>query len=122
MLTGKEALELQEKLIIIYKYISQERLMKKFYLDGLEDSLTSPNMDSNLLVKKLIQKEDAPEILKESILALEEIKARFNISEKANDFENIINQKNLDYLCRRYGLKDCREIEKLDLSKLINAI
>ncbi|MEW6010244.1 hypothetical protein HYG87_08560 [Methanobacterium alkalithermotolerans] len=122
MLTGKEALELQEKLIIIYKYISQERLMKKFYLDGLEDSLTSPKMDSNLLVKKLIQKEDAPEILKESILALEEIKARFNISEKATDFENIINQENLDYLCRRYGLKDCREIEKLDLSKLINAI
>ncbi|GAB6055950.1 hypothetical protein JCM15415_12660 [Methanobacterium movens] len=122
MLNGKEALELQEKLIIIYKYISQERLMKKFYLDGLEDSLTSPKMDSNLLVKKLIQKEDAPEILKESILALEEIKARFNISEKATDFENIINQENLDYLCRRYGLKDCREIEKLDLSKLINAI
>jgi len=122
MLRGEDALELQEKLIIIYKYLKQERLMKKFYLDGLENNLSSPDLDSNPLVKKLIQKKDAPEILEESILALEEIKARFGFSEKVTDFEDIVNQENLDYLCRRYGLKDCREIEKLDLSNLINTI
>ncbi len=124
MLNKVEAVELQEKLIIIYKYLSQKKLLKKFFLEGLDNELFSRNLDGNPQVKKLVQMENAADFLEESILALEDIKKQsfdYNVNEDAT-FEEIINKINTDYLCKKYGLRDCQEIEKIDLSSLIEAI
>jgi hypothetical protein len=127
MLKGEEALELQEKLVIIYKFISQDKLMRKFFFSGLEKDLPPKNLDHNLMVKKIVQMDNSQDILKECILELEQLKPRkFNQEEDLegfNDkFDYIINKKNLDVTCKKYGLKDCGEIEKLDIDGLIELI
>lgn len=124
MLNKVQAVELQEKLIIIYKYLSQKKLLKKFFLQDLDSELFSRNLDGNPQVNKLVGMENAAAFLEESIMALEEIKKKsfdYDGDEDAT-VEEIINKINIDYLCKKYGLKDCQEIEKLKLSHLLEAI
>ncbi len=127
MLKGQEALELQEKLIIIYKFISQDKLMKSFFFSGLENDIPHRNMDDNPLVKKIVEMDDSQDILKACILELEQLKPRKfgeeDDLEGFNDkFDYLLHKYNLDYTCKKYGLKDCAEIEKLDIEGLIELI
>lgn len=124
MLKPAEAVELQEKLIIIYKYISQEKLLKKIFFNGLNSEIFSRDLEGNPMVKKLIHMDNALDFLEESIMELADITMHYfeHSSEEVTRFEEVLNQNNLDHLCKKYGLKDCQEIEKLELDVLIRAI
>jgi hypothetical protein len=127
MLSGENAQELQEKLIIIYKFISQDKLMRNFYFSGLEKDMPSKNLDENPLIKKLLQMDNSQDMIKECIMELDKLKPRkFGEEEDLEGFKDkfdyIINKENIEYTCKKYGLRDCAEIEKLDIENLIELI
>jgi hypothetical protein len=127
MLKIEEVIELQEKLIIIYKYVSQKRMFNKFYFSGLEDQIPSRDLSSNPMVKEIVELEDAEDMLKESILELEEMlppnfKEDYDPDDFHNEFQYILFKNNPDALYIKYELKDGEEIEKLDISALMELI
>lgn len=127
MLKIEEVLELQEKLIIIYKYISQKRLLGAFFYSGLEDQIPSRDLSSNPLVKKVVEMEESENMLKEAILELEEMlpsnfKDDYDPDEFDNELQYILFKNDLESLCMKYGLKDSDEVEKLDIGALLELI
>ncbi len=76
-LNQNEIQELQEKLILIYKFINQERMYEKFFFEGL-DTKKSFKTD-NKLINKLLEMKDPEEFLETCIIELEELKTEKNI-------------------------------------------
>lgn len=127
MLKIEEVIELQEKLIIIYKYVSQKRMFNKFYFSGMEDQIPSRDLSSNTMVKEIVELDDAEDMLKESILELEEMlpsnfKEDYDPEDFDNEFQYILFKNNPDALYVKYQLNDGEEIEKLDISALMELI
>jgi hypothetical protein len=123
----EDIIELQEKLIIIYKFISQKRLLNKFFFEGLEDQIPSRDLSSNPMVKEIVEMDDSSQILRECILELEEItlsrfKEVYDIEDYEDLFQMILFKNNVESLCVKFGLKDCNEIEKLNIKNLIEII
>jgi hypothetical protein len=123
----EDIIELQEKLIIIYKFISQKRLLNKFFFEGLEDQIPSRDLSSNPMVKEIVEMDDSSQILRECILELEEInpsrfKEAYDIEDYEDLFQMILFKNNVESLCVKFGLKDCDEIEKLNINNLIEII
>ena len=52
-LKKSELLELQEKLILIYKFINQERMYEKFFFEGLD--IKKSYKTDNKLISKLLE-------------------------------------------------------------------
>lgn len=127
MLKIEEIIELQEKLILIYKYISQKRQLARFYYSGMEDQMPSRDLSSNPLVKKIVEMDDAENILKECILELENMlpaKFKEDYDEEVfdNEFQYILIKNSLEALGMKYNMNDCDEIEKLNISNLVELI
>lgn len=127
MLKTDDVVELQEKLFIIYKYISQQKSLKNFFYQGLEDEMPKRDLSSNPIVKELIEMEDSMEILKECILELETMKPPklrndSGITDKDDLFHFLLIETDNEYLCMKYNLKDSNEIEKLNIEHLIELI
>ncbi|MCK9151204.1 hypothetical protein [Methanobacterium alcaliphilum] len=127
MLKLKDVIELQEKLIIIYKYISQKRQLALFYYSGMEDQIPSKDLNSNPFVKKVVEMDHAEDILKECILELEDMlplkfKEDYDPEVFDNEFQYILFKNSLEALGMKYKMKDCDEIEKLDISSLVELI
>ncbi|MGA2677166.1 MAG: hypothetical protein ABSE83_09775 [Methanobacterium sp.] len=120
-LNQNEIQELQEKLILIYKFINQERMYEKFFFEGL-DTKKSFKTD-NKLINKLLEMKDPEEFLETCIIELEELKTEKNIELEDNiSLYNILEVQDFENLYNKYGMVDMDDVDKLDINKLLDFI
>ncbi|MEN6551487.1 MAG: hypothetical protein ABFC34_01235 [Methanobacterium sp.] len=116
-LTEKEVEELQEQIIIIYKVIDQNNTFKSFYYQDMDVEM--PKSDSNL-INELDELENADEILRKCIVELEEMKQNKKLEDKI--FYKIIAGYDLRDLYGKYGIKEPKDLDKLDIKELLNLL
>ena len=116
-LNQKEILELQEKLILIYKFINQERMYEKFFFEGYD--IKRSFKGKNELINKLLEMKDSEEFLETCVIELEELKTgeALEIS-----FSDKLDEQEFEGLYVKYELKNPDDVDKLDISKLLNFI
>ncbi|MBP2046952.1 hypothetical protein [Methanobacterium aggregans] len=83
-----ELQELQEYLILLYKFVSQRNMLKEFYYRGIEFN-ESLRCDLDI-VGDLTESEDSEDILKNSIIEVEELKTGETF--KKGDFQDKFNE------------------------------
>ena len=116
-LTKKEVEELQEQIIIIYKIIHQNNTFSTFFYEDMDVSM--PKSESNL-INELDELENAEEILRKCIVELEEIKRNEKLADKI--FYEIIARYDLRELYEKYGIKEPRDLDKLDIKELLQIL
>lgn len=80
--------ELQEYLILLYKFVSQRNMLKDFYYKDME--VNGPlNFDLDT-VKDFTESEGSEELLKNSIIEVEELKTGETL--KKDDFQDRFNE------------------------------
>ena len=104
---------LQEKLILVYKFIKQDKMFKKFF----GEDLNPKDFKDNDLLGKFMEMEDAEDILKNCIIELEEIKKGEKIKKEIK-LQDILEVQDIEFLCHKYGLKNLDDVDKLDLKLL----
>jgi hypothetical protein len=110
-LNKNEAEAVQVQLILIYRFIQEDKYFKKFYGKGLEI-----NHKKNKELERILACKDADQILKSAILELEEIKTGQDISKIS--FDEILSQHNPTLAYRAFKIKGLVEVDKLDLNWL----
>jgi hypothetical protein len=111
-----EIQELQEKLILIYKFVNQEKLYDKFFFEGEKNQ--KPLKYQNKLLNNLLKLEDVDEFLKNCILELEELKGIKKLDEIS--FGEIMKEQDMGLLYRKYNIKDIYDVESLDVEHLLD--
>ena len=119
-LNQNEIQELQEKLILIYKFINQERMYEKFFFEGL-DIKKSFKMN-NKLINKLLEMKDSEEFLETCIIELEELKTKDMEIEDKISLNDILNNQDFEDLYHKYDMKNPDDVDKLDINKLLDFI
>lgn len=114
-LNKEDLQELQEKLILIYKFIKQENMYDTFFLKGIESE--KPFKYKNELINKLLEIDDADELLKASIIELEGLKNENQ--EKEITLADILEKQDMEVLYYKYGIKDIYDVDKLDIIDLL---
>jgi hypothetical protein len=121
LLTQDEIYELQEKLLLVYKYICQNKMFKEFYCQGMK--VNQEYKDYLGLVSKLITIEGSEELLKNCIIELEEMKGektpRGGEINSNDEFQEIFHSQNWNFLYKLYEMKNLDDIRKLDLDLLL---
>lgn len=103
---------LQEQLILVYKFIEQSRMFKRFFDEDLNISF-----EDNESLSKIMEIEDSEDILTNCIIELEELKKEEKIDRKMK-FQEILDEQDMDYLYHKYGMKNLDDIYKLDFKLL----
>lgn len=111
----KDLKELQEKLILLYKFISQEKLYETFFFEGY--NLQRPYKYRNKLIEELVEMDDSVEFLKTCIIEVEELKG-IN-SEEEISFIGILEEQETETLLKKYGLEHLEDVQDLDLTVLM---
>ncbi len=116
-LAKKEIEELQEQIIIIYKVIDQDNTLIRFFYQDMDVSM--PKSESNL-INEFNGLENPEEILRKCIVELEEIKR----NEKLNGevFYEIIHRNDLRELYEKYGIKESKDLDKLNIKELLDVL
>lgn len=112
---GKDLQELQEKLILIYKYVSQEKMYEKFFFKDSKHQ--RPYKYRNEMIEELINMDDSLEFLKTCILEVEELKKENHKDEIS--FIDILDEQDTASLRAKYGLAKFKDVQDLDLSDLL---
>jgi hypothetical protein len=114
-LSKNEVKELQEQIIIIYKIIHQNNTFNTFFYEDMDVNV--PKCESNL-INELNELDDAEEILRRCIVELEEIKKNEKLEDSV--FYEILAEYDLRELYEKYGIKEPRDLDKLDIKELLN--
>jgi len=114
-LNQEDLQELQEKLILIYKFIKQEKMYETFFLKGMESK--RPFKYKNELINKLLKLDDADELLKSCIIEVEELKGEKHEDEIT--LADILEKQDIEVLHYKYGIKDIYDVDKLDITDLL---
>jgi hypothetical protein len=121
VLTKDEIYELQEKLLLLYKFIHQNKMFKEFYYQGIE--VKQKYNDDIGLISKLITMDGPEELLKNCVIELEEMKGEIVRSEREintdDEFQEIFSSQDWNFLYKLYGMKNLDDIKKLDLELLL---
>ena len=120
-LTKDEIYELQEKLLLLYKFIYQTKKFTEFYYQGIK--VKQKYEDDVGLISELMAMDGAEELLKSCILELEEMKKeekfeREELINSDNQFQQIYSSQDWNFLYRLYGIKNLDEVGTLDLKLL----
>lgn len=118
-LTKREIEELQEKLIIVYRFISQEKKFKNFYYDGIE--VKDNFYDDRGFLNKLMELDESEELLKNCIIEVEDMK---NVGESLSpaEFQEFMMEQDWKLLYTKYGMKTLEDVGKLDLEVLLELL
>ncbi|BDZ71115.1 hypothetical protein [Methanobacterium petrolearium] len=118
-LTKKEIEELQEKLIIVYRFVSQQKKLKKFFYDGIEVEYNL--LDDKGFLNKLIELDDSEELLKSCIIELEDMKG-VGKSLNNREFQEFMMKQDWNSLYEKYNMKTMDDVNKLDLKMLMEIL
>lgn len=116
-LSKKEVEELQEQIIIIYKIVHQNNTFSTFFYEDMDVNM--PKSESKL-INEINELENAEEVLRRSIVELEEIKRNEKLEDKI--FYEIMAKYDLRELYEKYGIKEPRDLDKLDIKELLNIL
>lgn len=107
--------ELEEQLVLLYKFISQYNSLKKFYYEGVD---IKPSFDDETgILKELVNNEDSEEVLKSCIIEIEEEKGNEDM-----EFHEILDSYDTEELHRKYGMSGVEDIGKIDIEKLMSSL
>lgn len=115
-LNQDELQQLQEKLILIYKFVKQEKMYQKFFFEGIEFEKSFKY--KNKLINQLLEMENPEEFLKECILELEELKTGEKLEKKVSLID-VLEKQDLENLYYKYGVKDIYDVDKLDIKDVL---
>jgi hypothetical protein len=111
----KNLQELQEKLILIYKYVSQEKIYEKFFFE--DSNLQRPYRYRNELIGELVKMDDSVDFIKTCILEVKELKEGKPQDEIS--FIDILEAQDTASLLAKYGLAKLEDVQDLDLTDLL---
>ena len=114
-----EIQELQDKLIIVYRFISQEKKFRNFYYEGID---IKENFDDETgFLNKLMELDDSEELLKSCIIELEDMKSSGKTL-NPTEFQEFLMDQDWNLLYKKYGMKTIEDVEKLDLELLLDLL
>ena len=118
----KEKLEeLEEQLVLLYRFVAQNNSFKKFYYEGVD---VKPSFkDETGILTELISNNDSEEILKSCIMELEELNED-NMDETKDkpQFHEVLDSYDTEVLYNKYGMSGVEDVDKLDIKKLIGSL
>lgn len=111
--------QLQDKLLIVYKFISQEKKFKKFYYEGID--VKDKYNDPSGFLTKLMELDDSEDLLKSCIIELEEMKTNGKTL-TSSEFQEILVDLDWKEIYRKNGMKTLDDVENLDLESLMELL
>ena len=116
--------DLEEQLILLYRFIAQNNTLKKFYYEGL---YIKPSFkDETGILTELIKNEDSEGILKTCIMELEESKGTNEEVKKEEKefkkFHEVLNSYDIELLYKKYGMSGVEDVDKLNLKKIVGSL
>jgi hypothetical protein len=113
--------ELEEQLVLLYRFVAQNNSFKKFYYEGLD---VKPSFkDETGMLTELINNDESEEILKTCIMEIEESKKADN--DETNEtpkFHEVLDSYDTEVLYNKYGMSGVEDVDKLDINKLIGSL
>jgi len=116
-LKREELEELEEQLVLLYRFVSQNNTLKKFYYQGV-DTQTSFEDETGILTE-LVKNEDSEEILKTCIMEIETSKTD---EDGLREFHEVLDSYDTEVLYHKYGMSGVEDVGKLDLKKIISSL
>lgn len=112
----KEELEdLEEQLVLLYRFVSQNNTLKKFYYEGVD---VKPLFnDKTGILTGLVKNEESEEILKTCIMEIEDTK-----KEKLKEFHEVLDSYDMEVLFKKYGMSGVEDVDKLDIKRLFGSL
>lgn len=107
--------ELEEQLILLYRFVSQINSLRRFYYSGMDYKPVFE--DDTGILKDLVDNEDSEEILKTCILEMEEDKGNKDLK-----FHEVLDSFDVEELYHKYDLQDVVDVNKLDLKKIVDSL
>lgn len=107
--------ELEEQLVLLYRFVSQINSLKRFYYSGMDYKPIFE--DDTGILTDLVDNEDSEEILKTCILELEEEQGN-----KDAKFHEVLDSYDVEALYHKYDLQDVADVNKLDLKKILDSL
>jgi len=121
-LKKEELEELEEQLVLLYRFVAQNNTLKKFYYEGVD--IKPSFKDETGILTELIKNEDSEEILKTCIMELEESKGteREVKKEEVKKFHEVLDSYDLELLYKKYGMSGVEDVDKLNLEKIVGSL
>jgi hypothetical protein len=111
----KELQILQEILILIYKFVQQEKLYENFFFE--DSDFQRPYKYKNKLLNELLEMNDSLDFLKKCVIEVEALKE--DKCESEIDFIDILDRYVIEILLVKYGLVSLEEVDKLNTDLLL---
>ena len=117
----KEKLEeLEEQLVLLYRFVSQNNSFKRFYYEGVD---VKPSFkDETGILKELISNDDSEEILMTCIMEIEESKHENDDPKEELMFHQVLDSYDTEILYKKYGMSGVEDVDKLDLKKIVGTL
>ncbi len=118
-LKREELEELEEQLVLLYKFVAQNNTLKKFYYEGVD---FKPSFkDKTGILTELVKNEDSEEILKTCIMEIEESKQEVD-HENLMEFYEVLDSYDMEVLFKKYGMSGVEDVDKLDINRIIGSL
>ncbi len=119
----EELEELEEQLVLLYRFVAQNNTLKRFYYEDVDVKPTFK--DETGILTELVNNEDSEEILKTCIIELEESKKGIDDDEDRQDkkkFYEVLDSYDTEILYNKYGMSGVEDVNKLDIKKIISLL
>lgn len=116
--------DLEEQLILLYRFVVQNNTLKKFYYEGVD--IKPSFKDETGILTELIKNEDSEEILKTCIMELEELNGtEEEVKKEENEvkkFHEVLDSYDIELLYKKYGMSGVEDVDKLNLEKIVGSL
>ena len=119
--------DLEEQLILLYRFVAQNNTLKKFYYKGVD--IKPSFKDETGILTELFKNEDSEEILKTCIMELEELKGTEEEVKKeekeekeVKKFHEVLDSYDIELLYKKYGMSGVEDVDKLNLEKIVGSL
>jgi hypothetical protein len=111
--------ELEEQLVLLYRFVAQNNTLKRFYYEDMD---FKPSFkDETGILTELVKNEDSEEILKTCIMELEGSKQNID-HEKSKEFYEVLDSYDMEVLYKKYGMSGVEDVDKLDINRIIGSL
>jgi hypothetical protein len=115
--------DLEEQLVLLYRFVAQNNTLKKFYYEGVD---VKPSFkDKTGILTELVNNEDSEEILMTCIMEIEDSKKEIQDEENKGEqrkFHEVLNSYDIQTLYKKYGMSGVDDVDNLDINRIIEAL